>query len=106
MEGNQAPGSSGFGYQVLVPDGSIEAATWLAPELSASGVAQWWSHRELIPLGWRPMEDLMMRSGSAVGGPWAAALTDTLTDTACLRCVAVRSPAHRFRGNTKLHREI
>jgi len=66
MDGAEAPSSSGFGYQVLMPDGSTEAATWLAPDFISTGAGLWWGRRELTPLGWRPMEDLMMRSGAAV----------------------------------------
>jgi len=65
IAGDVAPDRPGSGYQVLLPDGSTEAATWLSPEFSASGEGYWWGRRELTPLGWRPMEDLMMRSCGA-----------------------------------------
>jgi len=63
MDGSEAPSSPGFGFQVLLADGSTVAATWMSPEFSATGKAYWWGQKELEPLGWRLMEDMMMRSG-------------------------------------------
>lgn len=62
IAGDVLPDRPGFGYQVLLPDGSTVAATWLSPEFSATRQGYWWGRGKLAPLGWRPMEDLMMRS--------------------------------------------
>lgn len=62
VAGDVVPDRSGSGYQVLLSDGTTEAATWLSPEFSATGTGYWWARRELAPVGWRMMEDLMMRS--------------------------------------------
>lgn len=66
MDGSEAPGSSGFGYQVLLADGSTEAVTWLSPDFSVSGTGCWRSRRELTPVGLEPPLAVCQATGLCV----------------------------------------
>ena len=53
------PSRPGFGFQLLLQDGTTTHGTWMPAEFSATGSAYWWTTtcQELVPLGWREIED-------------------------------------------------